>query len=313
MITIEKGKMTIYDEFGQDGNIILDAGTTCYKSKDTTKKTVIEFIEMFRKLKHLSMLEFSWFILEFKYGDIKKLEYLILHQHYLRSTRFINDCGEDILIVSGNSRAWSEFLEKVQYASEYEEEFSLMAQTLFEKNPHLFPYAINRANFSYSCTIIEKTHIKGTTNILRDIHDWICVKFEDVSRGFCNELVRHRTFSFAAASSRYISYDDFNIVFPLDTLKNDGFFNEEYISYIDDYIKSCKAIYKSTLALGLKKDYARQFLPLGLANEIMVAGRASDWQHAFDLRCTSAAHWEIRILMEELRERLNVQHKYAFT
>ena len=313
MNMIEKGKTKIYDDFGHDGNIILDAGTTCYKSKDTTKRSVIDFIELFKKSEHLSMLEFSWFILEFKYGDIKKLEYLILHNHYLRSTRFIDDYGEDILIVSGNSRAWSDFLERIQYASTYEEEFSLIAQTLFKRNPYLFPYAINRANFSYLCTIIEKPHIKDTINILKNIHDWICVKFEDVSRGFCTELVRHRTFSFAAASSRYINYNDFNIVFPLDALKIDGFFNEEYIQDIDNYVNNCKAIYKSTLALGLKKDYARQFLPIGLANEIMVAGRISDWQHMFDLRCAHAAHWEIRILMEELRDCLNVQHMYKFT
>lgn len=51
----------------------------------------------------------------------------------------------------------------------------------------------------------------------------------------------------------------------------------------------------------LKPEEARSVLPNDCATEIMVTGFESDWKHFFELRCSPAAHPNIRELANKLK------------
>ena len=54
----------------------------------------------------------------------------------------------------------------------------------------------------------------------------------------------------------------------------------------------------------LKPEEARSVLPNDCATEIMVTGFESDWKHFFELRCSPAAHPDIRVLADKLNKEI---------
>lgn len=54
----------------------------------------------------------------------------------------------------------------------------------------------------------------------------------------------------------------------------------------------------------LKPEEARSVLPNDCATEIMVTGFESDWKHFFELRCSPAAHPDIRVLADKLNKEM---------
>lgn len=155
----------------------------------------------------------------------------------------------------------------------------------------------------------------------------IIVKFV-TNRGVTHEMVRHRLCSFAQESTRYVNYggDDIEFVRPVwcdesmvgftnhntfdderDALQRLG--SDAAVSFLDACAHA-EYWYKELLKEGWRPEQAREVLPNSLKTEIVVKGNIREWRHIFKLRCSKAAHPQMRTLMvpclEELRSRLPV-------
>lgn len=310
-----KHSFEIFTDYGQDNSLIFKAGTTCYRSEEKTKRTPEDFVSMFKKNGHTAMLEFSWFPIvicsnienpEYHERDTFNLYEFFLKQKYFevtiingRSPNNYDLSDKDYLIVSANGRAWMELFQNY-YTDDIEDCIFLIYKYLQKVNPILFNENPYHEDGIYDEDVFNYYTIKPCTSFpeygnIRDLHDWVMVKFYGVSRGFTHELVRSRIFSYAQASTRYISFDNFEFIYP-PTL--DDFTYSE----IEEHVENIKELYKKLLDSGLKKQDARQILPIGIANEICVAGRLKDWKAMFKLRTAKNAHWEIRSVMTEVQE-----------
>jgi len=316
-----KHSFEIFTDYGHDNSLIFKAGTTCYRSEEKTKRTPEDFVKMFKKNGHTAMLEFSWFPIiicsnienpEYHERDTFNLYEFFLKQKYFEVTiingRSPNNyalSNKDYLIVSANGRAWLELFQNF-YTNEIEDCVFSIYEYLHKSNPVLFdenPYCDDDI---YDEEVLNYYKIKLCTFFpeygnIRDLHDWVMVKFYGVSRGMTTELIRHRIFSYAQASTRYISFDNFEFIYPPsfdDLIETDKYLFHE----VKEHIEYAKKLYQKLIDSGLKKQNARQILPIGIANEICVAGRLKDWKDMFKLRTAKNAHWEIRSVMTEVQE-----------
>ena len=159
------------------------------------------------------------------------------------------------------------------------------------------------------------------------------------SRSISHEIVRHRTMSFSQTSQRYINYSkkyDGEIPFIIpEWIKK---LRREIANTIDSltgasnlyllasdlpdavrlltvedravkcwYDSMCNAESDYMFLIAdqeLKPEEARSVLPNDCATEIMVTGFESDWKHFFELRCSQAAHPDIRVLAEKLSKEI---------
>lgn len=130
-------------------------------------------------------------------------------------------------------------------------------------------------------------------------------------RGVSHEIVRHRLASYCQESTRYCNYskDDFcgeiTVIEPL-------FLNHGTDGYWI-WKESCEAAekgYFSLLEYGCSPQEARAVLPNSLKTEVVMTANLREWRHFFKLRCSSAAHPQIREiaipLCKELQKRLPV-------
>jgi thymidylate synthase (FAD) len=62
------------------------------------------------------------------------------------------------------------------------------------------------------------------------------------------------------------------------------------------------SFYDALIMAGWRKEDARQFLPIGMASDIVQTANFREWRHIFRLRCDAAAHWEIRTIMRLLAQ-----------
>ena len=130
-------------------------------------------------------------------------------------------------------------------------------------------------------------------------------------RGILAEFTRHRTFSFAAESTRYCNYsknkfgNELTFIIPTwyaEDPKNDKecCMNSEFELTCEE----CEKSYFRVLSWGGKPQEARQYLPFSLKTELVMTGFASDWKHFFELRCAPSAHPDAQKLAKELLVKL---------
>ena len=123
----------------------------------------------------------------------------------------------------------------------------------------------------------------------------IKVRFMNVSRGFTHEMVRHRLASYAQESTRYVDQKGLSVVFPPHKKNKEEIdISKEKVNLMDKFYSFLRNV------KGWKPEDARQFLPIGLSNEIVVKANVREWRHIFTMRCDKFAHWEIRSLMLDL-------------
>lgn len=127
------------------------------------------------------------------------------------------------------------------------------------------------------------------------------------NRGVTHELVRHRLCSFAQESTRYVRYGtDMEFIKPVWW---DKWTENDKIVWEKSMVDSADA-YTYLIKNGSKAEQAREVLPNSLKTEINVQGNLREWRHIFNLRCSKAAHPQIRELMlpvlKEVSEKIPV-------
>lgn len=127
-------------------------------------------------------------------------------------------------------------------------------------------------------------------------------------RGVTHEIVRHRIASYSQESTRYCNYttDRFSseivVIKPL-------FWDEasEEFNLWKRGMEACERTYFDLINAGATPQEARSVLPNSLKTEIFMTMNFREWRHFFTLRCSTAAHPQMRqvanMVLEQFRER----------
>ena len=139
-------------------------------------------------------------------------------------------------------------------------------------------------------------------------HAHATFKLYGVSRVLTHELVRHRLFSFAQRSQRYVKENEESYVTP-DVLVDDNSANAQMKQaklIFDMAMHDAWTAYRDLLKLGLKPEDARFVLPNACTTEIVVSGNFREYRNFLKLRLSPRAQWEIRkaanIILDKLYE-----------
>lgn len=146
-------------------------------------------------------------------------------------------------------------------------------------------------------------------------HSAMAVKFV-IDRGVSHELVRHRLCAFSQESTRYCNYKgEVTFVIPSwisnigvgeynDTKNHYGFEHFE-LTDIDWFLamKQAEETYQQLLRNSWSPQQARSVLPNSLKTEIVVTANLREWKHILTLRCSKAAHPQMREIMFPLLEK----------
>ncbi len=176
---------------------------------------------------------------------------------------------------------------------------------------------VGRVCYKSESNITQDSYIKFC-KMLRDRgheamieHSQLSVKFI-VNRAIANEIVRHRLFSFAQESTRYINYskdkfcNEIKVIEPEELLPS----NSSVYQFWYNLCKNAEDAYMALLYDNVKPEIARDVLPLSTATEIVVTGNIREWRHFFRLRCDSKAHPQLvsisRKLLNDLKSKIPV-------
>ncbi len=162
----------------------------------------------------------------------------------------------------------------------------------------------DKINNESAAKFVEMLRRRGHESVLE--HSAMTVEFNNVSRGFTHELVRHRLAAYTQESTRYVDESDFKVVIPPDKNKDEKLVelilpNREKINVsFQEWMNLNEQMYRGLRKAGWVAQDARQVLPIGIKAQIVITANFREWRHIFKLRCSAAAHWEIRKVMVDL-------------
>lgn len=304
--------------------LIKTAGTTCYQTRETSKKTPIEFIQMLQKSGHYAMLEHSWRTVELSFWKTATKDVVAEKEKagfrlYKANNLFCITERPFSLLISGNLRMFNE-----AWIKSGDRFINTIHSLLAEENPTFFPYGGGYKDPDLELTL--NPEINAKKEIL--VHRAMTVEFNNNSRGMTHETVRSRNgdekiTSYAQESTRYVDYakgevdlEEFQIKFILPY--NDDFDFRQTIQFSVDgadyaftpqqFTNLIEAWYRTLRKAGLRPEEARQWLPIGLKSQIVQTYNLNEWRHWFFIRTSKPAHPEIRFLavnlLKEVQKRI---------
>ena len=306
---------------------------TCYKSEDLiTENSCVKMVDNLIKRKHYAMLEHASIVFEVDetsfYDTLElkdTLEKGLVDGHEYETfksyLRFTDDNAR--YIISGNIRAWIEFLQ--------------ICVKFFNKIPAFFGcyLAGNRLDVNTDITVLFKdfltvshdtfTSPKKTGMFVKQIknlselsirerlvHEDLSVKFI-VDRGVTHELVRMRDCSFAQESTRFCNYskgkfgEEITIIEPCfwekDRTEEDNIKHDYWI----DACEMAEAMYFQLLKYGATAQEARDVLPTSVKADIIMTTNIREWIHILELRAlgtTGKPHPQMEEVMVPLAKDL---------
>lgn len=114
-------------------------------------------------------------------------------------------------------------------------------------------------------------------------------------RGVSHEMVRHRMASFAQESTRFVKYDNIQIIQPPDI-------NNLTFETWETLMLQAERAYKEILSAGHPAQIARAVLPTCLKTQIAVTANLREWRHIIRLRLlgtTGKPHPQIKQVIEK--------------
>lgn len=130
-------------------------------------------------------------------------------------------------------------------------------------------------------------------------------------RGVSHEIVRHRVASYCQESTRYCNYSKGDFGSEI-TVIEPCYLNSNTFAY-DEWKEACRraeTAYFNLLNWGLSPQEARAVLPNSLKTEVVMTANIREWRHFLKLRCSKAAHPQMREvatqLLKELQEKIPV-------
>ncbi|MGE0090797.1 MAG: FAD-dependent thymidylate synthase [Bacteroidales bacterium] len=143
-------------------------------------------------------------------------------------------------------------------------------------------------------------------------HVYKTVKFI-CDRGVSHELVRHRLASFSQESTRYANYskdkfgNEITVIRPYFWNEND----DRYSIWLES-MRMAEESYLKLIKVGARPEEARSVLPNSLKTEIVVSCNIREWRHILNLRCSNAAHPQIRQIMLPLLKEFYDRYSVLF-
>ena len=313
--SVEVMRTGLEKEFVTPEQFIEKVGRTCYKSEDKiTEDSAAKFVGNLIKRGHEAMIEHYSIIFQTTaewYEEILSDWDMLMHyanvpaeerlRPFLRFTDQQAEDGEIRCIISGNMRAWRDYVkacvEGFGFIPEYlwglVRNYRLFFPEYQSYTPGIF---INHILIPiYACDLVG--------DVERETHMDITVKFT-CDRGVSHEIVRHRTASFAQESTRYCNYGQDKFGSEI-TVIRPSWCNEGDTLY-DIWKGGCEEneeTYFAMLNNGATPQEARSTLPNSLKTEVIMTGNLSCWYHFFKLRCAPDAHpdmQEVAKMTEEM-------------
>lgn len=143
-------------------------------------------------------------------------------------------------------------------------------------------------------------------------HFSITVKFI-CDRGVSHEIVRHRLASYCQESTRYCNYSKAGFGTEITYIKP-LFFKEgtDGYKYWLDLCREAEKVYFLLLEFGCMPQEARAILPNSLKTEVVMTANLREWRHFFKLRCSEAAHPQMREIAVPLCKDLQAKIPVVF-
>ncbi len=79
-----------------------------------------------------------------------------------------------------------------------------------------------------------------------------------------------------------------------------------------DAVEVCLKVYRDLIKAGIPPEDARYFLPQASPTRLMVTANFREWRYIIKLRTAPDAQWEIRELVEKIRDKLQEQAPSVF-
>jgi thymidylate synthase (FAD) len=157
---------------------------------------------------------------------------------------------------------------------------------------------------------VRRIIASGHLSVIEHIH--MTIKFI-IDRGVSHELVRHRLASYSQESTRYANYsknkfgNEITVIRPC--------FWEESSSkyqYWKKAMENAERTYLQLIDMGARPEQARSVLPNSLKTEVVMTCNLREMRHVLDLRCSKAAHPQIREVMQPLLTELHEKIPVVF-
>lgn len=113
-------------------------------------------------------------------------------------------------------------------------------------------------------------------------------------RAIANEIVRHRIAAYTQSSTRYIKYQE------LEVIKPSSLYGKEETGLYEEWVCTCETaedIYSNMLRKGEQAQTARSVLPLCTATTLYATYNLRELRHVLKLRTAKVAHPDMRALM----------------
>lgn len=159
-------------------------------------------------------------------------------------------------------------------------------------------------------TFVKRIIESGHHSVLE--HVSFTVKFI-CDRGVSHEIVRHRIASYSQESTRYCNYGkdgfggEITVIEPCFLALG----SEAYLEW-QMACKNAEDAYFNLLGIGLKPQEARSVLPNSLKTEVVMTANIREWLHFFKLRCSPAAHPQMREVAKMLQRELQIKIPAVF-
>ncbi|MCM1323724.1 MAG: FAD-dependent thymidylate synthase [Acetobacter sp.] len=267
-------------------------GRTCYKSENLiTNETAIPFITGILKSGHESVIEHANVIFSMP-NSIQN------HQIFeMKDIRGLNiSLEQGLIIVSGNIRAFRDLARL----------YDIHDFLLLIGNPLFYI----KANASESFTDVKIEGIQSSR--FSELHNYVTThSICDI--GAYKDVTRHRLASFSIESTRYCNYSkgkfgsELTMIEPCNIEKDSAM----YVEWLNtmEYIEKS---YMRLAALGAKGDQLRMMLPHSSKADMIMTANIAEWKHIFALRCHTAAHPSVRVVMKKALTNLYKLYPHFF-
>lgn len=283
MKIIEPSVTELKQSSGFDGMLkqIEICGRTCYKSEDKIAEGSAEkFVNMLRSHAHGAMLEHGTIYLTIvkdnntDYKIVDAIDEIILNKYTKYNCLGVLDKFGDTLSVREFNKLVRAGTIYYYITTNYRVIVENNWEDLLQFQTDATEYHFKRRTFQLTC-----------------------------NRGVSHEFVRHRVFSFAQESQRYVNYskdkfgNEIKVINPI-------YFESESNLY-DIWKNNCinaEKDYFNLISLGATPEKAREVLPNSCATTLIMTGFEDDWQHFFELRCAKDAHPQAQEIANMIKE-----------
>jgi len=309
----------------------------CYYIENLLKKLGIKYNKYKNDYRISNKALYEFLIKNFiKEPDYKKTYYMFIPKWIKNLNKELIECFLEGVIVGNGSKRQDDIIEITSGSEQFAKDLIEIALKIgktgrytayFRTEEQQKTSFIKQKNTNYLISIIKSKNTNfwnRNKNTYKKIqyNDYVyCVELPKYHKlfvmkngktawcGNSHELVRHRTgIAFSQESTRYCDYskDEEGIKFIRPSFFEDKWDKEQRRLWLCS-ISKAEDTYKALIKLGATPQEARSILPNALATEIIMTCNLRELRHILSLRCSGAAHPDMKFLMTKLLQYLQIK------